>query len=130
MNKNLLLIIVVLVVVGAALFFMRGGLQEEAIAPDIESETEVEAVVRYTESGYAPRSLRVEAGTEVVFLNESSESMWTASNVHPAHQALPGFDALEGFSEGESYSYTFTRTGVWQYHNHLNPRYGGEIIVE
>ena len=89
-----------------------------------------EVVVRATDSGYEPSSVTVSVGTKVMFLNESSRAVWTASDVHPTHQALPGFDALKGFATRESYSFTFEEAGTWRFHDHLRAQHTGEVIVE
>lgn len=88
------------------------------------------AVVIYTDNGYSPAELRVKAGTTVIFKNQSSGPVRTASNPHPVHTDLPGFDAKAGTAPGESYSFKFTQKGTWGYHNHLEPSDGGQIIVE
>lgn len=84
----------------------------------------------YTDSGFAPRTLTVKKGTTVTFKNQSSKSMWVASSVHPTHQDLPGFDQLQGVGEGETYTYTFDKTGSWKFHNHLAPSDTGVVVVE
>lgn len=88
------------------------------------------ATVRYTDSGFVPSSISVEAGTSVTFVNESSGRMRVASAVHPTHRDLPGFDQLTAVGEGETYSYTFTDAGAWKYHNHVAPGNTGVVVVE
>ena len=85
--------------------------------------------VTYTNEGYSPRNLAIKAGAAVEFENNSSNQVWTASDVHPTHEILPEFDALRGYEPGETYSYTFKEPGAWTYHNHLNPSQIGTIIV-
>jgi plastocyanin len=55
--------------------------------------------------------------------------MWVASNPHPAHTDYSAFDAKKGYAPGESYSYTFTETGTFPFHDHLHSSLGGTIIV-
>jgi len=95
-------------------------------------------VVTYMNSGYSPSTLRVKVGATVVFHNNSSQSMWTASAFHPTHTAYPTtggcigstFDACKGIQPGDSWSFKFDIAGTWKYHNHLNPSDTGTIIVE
>lgn len=89
----------------------------------------VQSNVRYASAGFFPASLTVSAGDAVVFKNESTADMWVASAPHPFHTDYPGFDALRPYKPGESYSFTFTRVGIWKYHNHLNPTHYGSIVV-
>lgn len=85
--------------------------------------------VTYTDNGYVPDVLTVKAGTTVSFVNQSAGGMWTASDMHPTHQLLPGFDELASVPKGGSYEYTFTKVGTWKYHNHVNATDGGTVIV-
>ncbi len=87
------------------------------------------SVVTYTDTGFAPTSVSVKRGTTVTFVNESSGAMWVASDVHPTHQLLPGFDQLKSVTNGGTYEYTFTKVGTWRYHNHVKPEAKGTVIV-
>ena len=87
-------------------------------------------VVSITDDGFDPPTLTVSSGTTVTFENESSDDSWPASDVHPTHQLYPGFDAKKPLLAGDSYSFTFTETGSWGYHNHLEPDVTGTIVVE
>lgn len=87
-------------------------------------------VVTYTDEGYSPSTLQVKSGSTVLFRNQSSMLMWTASDPHPVHNLLSEFDPRQGFATGESYQFTFTESGSFGYHNHLRPGHGGTIIVE
>lgn len=74
----------------------------------------------------ATTTICVPVGGTVTWVNESSEDLWIASNPHPIHTDLSGFDALASKS---SYSYTFTKADTWGYHNHRNPAVTGAVIV-
>jgi len=87
-------------------------------------------VVKIEDDGFNPQSLTVNAGDTVEFENKSSDDSWPASNVHPTHQLYPGFDAKKPLLPGDSYSFTFTKTGSWGYHNHLEPDVQGTIVVK
>ena len=87
-------------------------------------------IVTYTDSGFSPSTLTIKKGGTVTFKNTASDDMWIASNPHPAHTNYPGFDAKRKIAPGETYQFTFTKTGSWGYHNHLNPSEGGTVIVQ
>lgn len=144
MGKYGLAIIAALIVVGGVVFLagrsgnqppqkIEEGATSQVPAPGSEDvqETVVEeqegALVTYTDDGFTPSTITVARGTTVLFVNESSGSMWVASAVHPTHQVLPGFDQL---SAGERYTYTFEQEGSWKYHNHLAPSQTGTVVVE
>jgi plastocyanin len=87
-------------------------------------------VVKITDNGFEPSTLTINAGDTVKFENKSSDDAWPASNVHPTHQLYPGFDAKKPLLPGDSYEFTFTKTGSWGYHNHLEPDVQGTIVVK
>lgn len=87
--------------------------------------------VDYDGSKFTPSTVTINAGDTVAFKNTgSSASVWPASDPHPTHTDYPGFDALKGIAPGGTYSFTFTKTGSWGYHNHLNPAQQGTIVVQ
>ena len=100
-------------------------------APGIGEKGGVAArvVVTFTDSGFSPKSVTVSSGSTVAFMNESTGGMWVASDVHPTHQLLPGFDAQKSVAKGGSYEYTFTKVGTWTYHNHVAPTQTGTVVV-
>lgn len=87
-------------------------------------------VVSYSGSGFSPSSVTIKEGELVTFRNESDDEMWVASNPHPIHTALGGFDAGKNYSKGESYTFMFTRKGSWGYHNHSNSDDTGTVVVQ
>ncbi len=86
--------------------------------------------VTVTSSGFSPAVVTVKVGDTVTFVNNDSGAHWPASNPHPTHTGLSGFDALRGLTAGQSYSFTFTRVGTFGYHDHLNVLLTGMVIVE
>ncbi len=91
----------------------------------------VAATVIITSAGISSTSTTVAAGTVVTFLNNDTAPHQIASNPHPSHTDLPGFDLT--LSAGSSQSFTFTKIGSWGYHDHNNPfatEYQGRIIVQ
>ena len=105
-------------------------------------ETEgVAKVIHMTDAGFEPASIRIVAGTKVIFENSGSIPRWPASNIHPTHTVYPGsniekcgteegmFDACRGVERGESWSFVFDKPGAWRYHDHLESSAGGVIEV-
>jgi plastocyanin len=97
-----------------------------------------ENIVTSTSAGYSPLTLTIKKGDTVTFKNESSKPVWTASAVHPTHKVYPTtggclgstFDACVGIKSGESWSFKFDIAGTWKYHDHLNAKNFGAIVVE
>jgi plastocyanin len=97
---------------------------------DEDADAGANATIRYTNSGFDPADLVVARGTTVTFVNESSGQMWVASNDHPTHSILPGFDQLVGVATGANYEFTFDQEGTWGFHNHLSANHTGRIVVQ
>ncbi len=87
------------------------------------------AVVTYTDAGFSPSQVAIKQGQWVMFKNESSEAMWVASDPHPFHTDLPGFDAKTSVAAGGDWSFMFSKTGTWTFHNHLHPSFKGSVVV-
>ncbi len=142
-NKIIITIVIAVVLVGGY-FFLRGTYQPTPPVLQTSNQQTVpqpsvkENVVIYTNTGYSPATLTIKKGETVTFKNQSSNSMWTASGVHPTHRTYPTtggcigstFDACKGVQPGNSWPFKFDIAGTWSYHNHLNPSDLGTIIVQ
>lgn len=136
-TKNILIgALVLLVVIGGGYWLIKG--QTGTTQPSnstvitnrqnsISEPNKNSVTVEYSGQGFSPNSITVKSKTTVTWVNKGSDLMWVASNPHPVHTDLPGFDALR--ADG-TYSFTFTKVGKWSYHNHLSPDKSGEIVVE
>lgn len=150
-------VVIVLILVGVGLFMWRSTTptEEEGSLPTLEvtvspapvlpspgagvtvnpsptatTSPVAEATISVDETGFSPKTMTVASGTKVTFVNNGQAPHWPASALHPTHQVLPGFDALKGLATGETYSYTFTKTGSWNCHDHLNPQFTCTVVVE
>ncbi|HLC71049.1 MAG TPA: plastocyanin/azurin family copper-binding protein [Candidatus Nanoarchaeia archaeon] len=117
---------------------------EEEVAPAEETEMVSENVVEITSSGFSPKTVIINAGETITFINKDDVKHWPASNVHPTHTTYPGssiqkcgsadessiFDACAGLETGEEFSFTFDRKGNWPYHDHLSPSTNGVVTVK
>jgi plastocyanin len=110
-----------------------------------EPSSNSSVTISYTRDGFSPKSITIDRGQTVIFTNGSEErSVWPASAMHPTHTVYPGsgiekcgtdeaseiFDACKAIAPGRAYSFTFNEIGTWNYHDHLNPRSTGTIVVE
>ena len=94
-------------------------------------ETTAAAEIKILSGSFEPAEVTVKVGETFRFTNlDDDKRHWPAVNPHPTHTGLPGFDSLRGLELNEGYSYTFKTAGTWKFHDHLNPRLGGEIRVE
>ncbi|MEK7107433.1 MAG: hypothetical protein AAB899_04585, partial [Patescibacteria group bacterium] len=107
----------------------------DAAAPDKMPD----AVIIYTDDGFAPSSATIKKGQTVRWANNSGSKVWPASAVHPSHGAYPqksasdcfgsSFDACRGLAQGESWDFKFDYVGEWKFHNHLNASQKGSVTV-
>lgn len=99
------------------------------------------ASVSYNGSTFSPSTVTIARGGTVTFTS-TGPSMWVASGPHPEHtgydgttraaHCVPGFNGTTAFDQcsgGQSYSFTFSKTGTWTYHNHLNASAFGKVVV-
>ncbi len=118
------------------------GLVDVDISGDVDVATApMTATVTYDGSSFTPRSVTIARGGTVTWVNESGGNMWVASARHPDHTVYAGttrqqhcpdtsgtaFDQCQG---GGNYSFTFTKTGSWNYHDHINASVFGTVVVE
>lgn len=116
---------------GAFLFFRTPGNENGEIAtppPPLPEAREI--VIAMTKDGFMPDKVATRAGDTVKFVNEDTQDRWPASNIHPTHAIYPEFDPKGGIKPGESWSFAFTKEGIWRYHDHFIPSLSGTIIVE
>ena len=150
MFKNIYILIggVIIIVLGGFLFFQPAGDgpeqsdQEASVSPLVGNGESITII--YTSAGYVPKEVTISRGTQVIFENENNFFMWTATTIHPTHTIYPGssilkcsgpekvsiFDACQAIAQGESWSFIFQEQGTWRYHDHLQTRFTGKIIVE
>lgn len=155
MNKLIVgVIVIVIVAIGGYFLFSQNAQSpttntntENSQTPDTDSTSSPVATtheVMYTNSGYSPLEITVKVGESVTFKNMSSFGMWTASAMHPSHAVYGGsslqqhcpdtantsFDQCESVQSDQTWTFTFTKTGTWAYHNHTNASHFGKVIVQ
>ena len=151
-GRNILLILIVLIIILAVIFIAWKVMSKPTTitAPgevaslhttntasstaqvngtSTESVLEKTVTVSLTDSEYSPRSVTINVGDTVKFVNDSNGKMWTASGPHPYHTDYKGFDEKTAVNNGGTYSFQFLRAGHWSYHNHLNPAQNGTVVV-
>jgi plastocyanin len=109
----------------------QGSSSGSALTKDITLPQENATwTVSYTNTGFFPKTITIKKGDTVRFANNSDDDMWVASNPHPIHSDLNGFDSEKSYESNSIFTYTFTKTGTWSYHNHKNSSVEGTIIVK
>ena len=134
------IVILIIIIVGAYFVIKSATRPSMPVLQVSENKTSVtkESVITYTDAGYSPSALEIKMGETVTFKNESQQSMWPASAMHPTHQEYPttggclgsAFDACMGVQPGDTWSFKFDIAGNWKYHDHLIPKNFGAVTVK
>lgn len=99
-----------------------------------------DVTVTYSDSGFSPSIITVKQGTKVTFVKSGSKNMWVAVDEHPSHTEYAGTSrqehcpdttgsAFDQCATGSTYTFTFNKTGAWDYHNHVMAGDTGKVIV-
>ncbi len=157
MNSNTSWIVgfvIVIVVLAGAWYFWGGAAPaspntqatgSSVPAPNTDTSASAPVAVSYTDSGFSPASVTVRKGQRVTFTNNSSKDMWVATGPHPAHSGYDNtdrsthcaagyagaapFDECTAAQAGGTFTFTFEKTGTWNYHNHAVAADRGSVVV-
>lgn len=146
MNKNIVYAALVIAAVILALWYLLGSRPsytpktpppQSAETPSqpgdlsaTESAMMEKNVVKISSAGFLPKDITIKAEEEVTWVNEDSSDHQVNSAVHPTHQLHPPLNSVGLLKSGEKKSLSFPDTGVYKYHDHLNPTLFGSVTVE
>jgi len=71
---------------------------------------------------FSPATINVKAGTKVTWTNQDSTTHHVVSDTG-------AFDS-GNLAQGQSYSFTFNKTGSYPYHCSIHPSMTGTIVVQ
>jgi plastocyanin len=82
----------------------------------------VGATVPISSTGVSPKTVTINSGEVVMFVNSDSQSHQIASDPHPSHTDCPAVNALDVLAAGQSRSTgNFTTARTCGYHDHRDP---------
>lgn len=110
-----------IIVVSVSMVFLILASDEEPVSRVVE--------VRIAKQGFVPSTLAVEAGTSVVWVNNTDGLHQIISNPHASHDDLPDFKS-EILNNGQTYEYMFEESGSFNYHDEIKPTLNGTIKVK
>ncbi len=121
--KHSRLILIALVAIGSLVFLVgkHPFSQNKSSLEDHE--------IMETASGTFPAEVTIRQGDSVRFTSQTGKPFWPASDLHPSHSIYPEFDPKRPINPSESWSFIFSKSGRWRYHDHLNPGATGIINV-
>ncbi|MDP2672117.1 MAG: cupredoxin domain-containing protein [Candidatus Daviesbacteria bacterium] len=132
---SIILMALVVVVAGYSYINKVNPLQ---LLPNLIKETSApvtisssQAQVTITDKSFEPATLQIEKGQQVTWVNQDQDLHQVASDPHPTHTNLSGFDSEEPLAKDDAFSFIFEKEGTFTYHDHLNPlEFKGTIIVK
>ncbi len=119
-NKILLGIVVVVLLVVAAIFFSKKGYKPNPAPTQGPQITAGADTITIQNFAFSPSTLTVKAGTKVTWVNQDSA-------VHTVNSDI--FDS-PNLAKGETFEFTFSDKGSFDYTCGIHPTMQGKIIVE
>lgn len=99
--------------------------------------------VVYNGDSFSPAKVSINKGDTVTFINQNGGRMWVGADEHPSHMeydqtdknthcaaGYPGPKPFDQCAASDSYSFTFTKSGTFDYHNHSAAQLGGTVTVK
>lgn len=100
-----------------------------AATPTPEDLTAHETLVTYTQDGFSPQTVTIPINSSVMFRNLSSTTASVNSDDYPTNKLYPELN-LGIFKKNQNLIVRITKAGIYTYHNQLNPKQTGKIIVQ
>lgn len=103
-------VVLLLVIVSGGVWLLVSRRHNVAISSKV-------ANVMMNADGLVPATLTIEKGQEITITNADS----TAHRLTADQSLLPSFDSIDLLNQGDSYTYTFERSGTYHYYDPSNP---------
>jgi plastocyanin len=87
-----------------------------------------EVTITLNKDGFTPKETTIKAGSAVRWKNESGTAQTVNSDNYPTNQLHKELN-LGIFASESSVIYTFTKSGIYGYHNQFHPEQKGTITV-
>lgn len=128
MKKYLLLIPAALLIIGAFILLTPKNAQQttdsNSTSPSSETTQQADNEVIIKNFEFSPSKLRIKAGTTVTWTNQDGAK----HDITPDNPS-DAFKASKLLARGESYSFTFTEAGTYEYHCSPHPYMKATIEV-
>lgn len=91
------------------------ALDRARVSSYLDQRGQATATIRLAGVQFSQREVRITKGTKVIWVNDDSVEHYINTDSHPAHTYEPGQNS-RALAQGQSFSYTFTKPGVYSYH--------------
>lgn len=119
----------ILVIIGAVILWTAGsGSPDSETRQAATGSSSNEAVkATLTDQGVSPSTITVKKGQTITWTNTGDKTWQLAADT----ASLPRFDTAQGLVSGDSFSYTFEKTGTYSYYDAFDPtNYNATVIVQ
>ena len=103
--------------------------EEDKTEPATSPKAEVATTITYSNDGFSPGEITVEANQTIKVINQSSSTLDFSSDPHPTHTNNPELNVGD-IVPGESATFTISKAGNWGFHNHYAPSHHGMAVVK
>jgi plastocyanin len=123
------IIIVIIALLGAGLFALKDNNSGSNNSTSQDQIISNNNTIIYTDNGFSPQTLTVQAGDTVSVKNTSARVIDFDSGPHPQHTDDPEINIGE-IKPGKTSSVKVTIKGSHGYHNHLRVSDTGTLVVQ
>ncbi len=135
--SGIIWLFIILVLIGFAAATIYFGRDNKDLAAAVQPSANLPASTRqpriytvyYGLGVFSPTNIRIHVGDSVKFQNDSNLSIRVVSDRASGVPELAGFDSVSDISPKNSFTFTFTESGTFGYHNGKNPNEEGTVIV-
>ena len=85
----------------------------QASYEDVRNKDSV--TIKLSDIKFQPTNILISTGTKVTWVNDDDEHHFVNTDSHPAHTHILGLNS-KSLSKGDSFSFTFAKTGAYPYH--------------
>lgn len=127
------LIVLLLVLLSVAVLYFGGDANYEPVTASTGRNGTIRPPrtysVLYSGGVFSPTNLRIHSGDTVKFQNNSLVAVRIVPDTEKDQLNGVGFSNIGEISSKNSFSYTFSTPGIFNYHNERNPNEAGAIII-
>lgn len=125
--KKLTLIVIVIFLAGIVFYVTQ--LRNHSGNDAVKAGNLVEIIIN-EDTGFTPSTATIKAGDTVSWRSKDEDHpRQVAANPYPSRSSLPDLFSPE-LTMDRAYSFRFTASGTYRYHDFLHPEVNGVIIVE
>ena len=129
----ILIIILMVVVLGLLIWYFTAekslNQNQNVNVVNVEVIAPPKNTVWIIDGNFTPSVLTVGVGDKVTWVNKDDVKRRVASDPHPTSTKLPELVSND-LAPNDQFSFSFTNSGEWGYHDYLNPIKKGRIIVQ